>query len=487
MNMPGSQSEDDSKTTKQFTAFGFNKKLPNKKLVDSRIRDDSTKNKEEERDYVLKVDSVKGIDSTKPKELPKELVIPCDGNKYKFHETHSIRSSKKNAQIQVKEELDVAAQELIQESKDWELRQQDEEEINKKNANLTVKLGQDNEELLFKQDVKSRADVSNLDDYDSIPVEGFGMGMLRGMGFKKEEGIGGFKKAAVKCIEPAVRPKGLGLGAAIPKKETKNTQKPGETEFLALVKGAYVFIEKGTSQDKYIDKCGTRYGQVDGLDEESARVIVKLALGGATLSLSENILRVVSKSEYKEYGKVVNKDQYKSHVERKKGRQIDGESNESENDRKNGRDRSRSPLHYKDRSDRSYTNGRCVKDGEPIWIQPQLKVRIIDKNYKGGKYYKIKAIVEDVVSSQNCVCRTLDNERIKVLENLPQSSFETVIPKDYGIIMVLSGKFKGQLGEVLSRNKSKARADIRLLEGEDLVKLDFDDICEFTGVIDMCS
>ena len=41
--------------------------------------------------------------------------------------------------------------------------------------------------------------------------------MLRGMGFKEGQGVGGFKKATVACLDPVVRPKGLGLGAAKPK------------------------------------------------------------------------------------------------------------------------------------------------------------------------------------------------------------------------------------------------------------------------------
>jgi hypothetical protein len=41
--------------------------------------------------------------------------------------------------------------------------------------------------------------------------------MLRGMGFKAGQGVGGFKKATVACLDPVVRPKGLGLGAAKPK------------------------------------------------------------------------------------------------------------------------------------------------------------------------------------------------------------------------------------------------------------------------------
>ena len=99
----------------------------------------------------------------------------------------------------------------------------------------------------------------------------------------------------------------------------------------------------------------------------------------------------------------------------------------------------------------------------------------------------MKAIVEDVVNSQNCVCRTIDGDKTKVLENLPSSSFETVIPKERGIVMVLFGKYKGQLGEILLRNKHKARADVQLLLENEVVKLDFDDLCEFTGEIEMYS
>ena len=47
-------------TAKPFT-FGFTKKLPTKPLTDSSLRDASTKNEQEEKDYVLDVDSHKGI------------------------------------------------------------------------------------------------------------------------------------------------------------------------------------------------------------------------------------------------------------------------------------------------------------------------------------------------------------------------------------------------------------------------------------------
>ena len=482
-------SDGGSETPKQpgFTKFSFTKKLPKTKLEDSGLRDDSTKNKTEEKDFVLHVDSVKGINSTKIKEIPKELVVPCPGNALKFDKIKNASSEGKNGPktVHSEKELGLAAQELIQESKDWEQQREEEAQGNKTNDHLTVRMVEDDEQILFEKDVESRPETSTLAEYDSIPVEGFGMGMLRGMGFKKAEGIGGFKKAAIECIEPEIRPKGLGLGASRSNKDTTKSHGNAE-EDLVLAKGAYVFIERGSRQDKDIDQYGTRYGQVDGLNEETARVVVKLALGGMTFSLSENILRVVPKSEYKEYSKVLNKDQYKKHAEKQKAREVEWEKHRSEREHKNKRDRSRSPLDSKYSSERDYTNGHIEHRGRKrTWLRPQLKVRIVDKQYKGGKYYKSKVIVEDVLNPQNCVCRTIDGEGSKVLENVDPSACETIIPKENGIVMIVGGKYNGQLGEILLRNKRAAIADVQLLIDKEVVKLDFDDVCEFTGDIEM--
>jgi len=65
----------------------------------------------------------------------------------------------------------------------------------------------------------------------------------------------------VKTVEPVVRPKGLGLGAAKPKLEVL-VQKEGE-EKLELKKGAFIRVESGR-------KAGL-YGEVEGFDEENAR------------------------------------------------------------------------------------------------------------------------------------------------------------------------------------------------------------------------
>ncbi|KAI1301510.1 G-patch domain and KOW motifs-containing protein [Halotydeus destructor] len=62
-------------------------------------------------------------------------------------------------------------------------------------------------------DVSVRADNPTQDDYEKVPVEEFGLAMLRGMGWKPGEAVGGKVKKLVAPLEVIIRPKGLGLGA----------------------------------------------------------------------------------------------------------------------------------------------------------------------------------------------------------------------------------------------------------------------------------
>ncbi|KAL8999308.1 MAG: hypothetical protein Q9169_001853 [Polycauliona sp. 2 TL-2023] len=70
-----------------------------------------------------------------------------------------------------------------------------------------------NEDDQFRSDVSSRPDSANLDDYARVPVEEFGMGMLRGMGWKEGETVGKRKDQVSKPRVAERRPALLGIGA----------------------------------------------------------------------------------------------------------------------------------------------------------------------------------------------------------------------------------------------------------------------------------
>ncbi|KAI4171302.1 MAG: hypothetical protein LQ343_004379 [Gyalolechia ehrenbergii] len=70
-----------------------------------------------------------------------------------------------------------------------------------------------NEDDHFRSDVASRPDSASLDDYARVPVEEFGLGMLRGMGWKEGEVVGKRKDQVSKARVVERRPALLGIGA----------------------------------------------------------------------------------------------------------------------------------------------------------------------------------------------------------------------------------------------------------------------------------
>lgn len=148
---------------------------------------------------------------------------------------------------------------------------------------------------------------STQEDYENIPVTQFGLAMLRGMGWKEDEGIGKNKKL-VPVTAPVVRPKGMGLGAdkmmlaVAAKKAASTANSKQDQEELKLVKGAYVKIAAGMNKDQY--------GQVEGFTDGSGRVMLKMAIGGRVVSVNEATVYPVSKDEYSKYSKVLNASKF---------------------------------------------------------------------------------------------------------------------------------------------------------------------------------
>ncbi|RZF37378.1 hypothetical protein LSTR_LSTR009729 [Laodelphax striatellus] len=146
---------------------------------------------------------------------------------------------------------------------------------------------------------------STLDDYDNIPIAEFGMAMLRGMGWKPGKGIGK-NEQLVTAKPPVLRPKGLGLGAdkVIQPEKTSETKE----EALKLVKGSYIRIIAGSHKDLF--------GEIMGFDEETGRLIAKMAISGSVLTFNEFMVKAVSKDEYNKNSKVLNVKKYEEFKEK---------------------------------------------------------------------------------------------------------------------------------------------------------------------------
>lgn len=475
----------DSKSSSSFS-FGFSKQVKPARVISATAKSfNSAQEETSEVDYVKNV-SDKGIEGSIVKEEKKELVIPCMGNQMellnKLHKS-KIKSEVKKESVSptVNEEApdDLKAQaaaEILKDSETWK-----EDRENETEEKTTV------DEIPLSADVALRAEQSTLDDYENVPVEGFGMGMLRGMGFKAGEGIGGFKKADIKCLDPVIRPKGLGLGASRPNANSKQgsaAPKGDNDEVLVLKRDAHVYIVSGSQKD--------RYGIVDGMDEDAARVFVKMAVGGKVVSVSENAIKLVPKSEYKKYSKVINKDSYNEYEAKQKQKQKEWDDGRNERDNRTfgksdrserKRSRSRSPFSNQKKSKSS--NGSSSKSSSSstsAWLMPQLRVRLIDNKYKKGKYYNEKMVIEDVFTPTTCCCRTADG---RILDDIMVEQLETIVPKNSGShVKVVRGRNKGKVGELIERNKKNYIAVVQILPDRDeVLKLDFDDICEYLGPV----
>ena len=117
-----------SEEVKKSFSFGFAKKSSVKKLEDSKLRDDSTKDKHEETDFIIEVDRTE-IKGTKKKEVKEELIIPYLPNTYKKKIEPVVKSEHEALLEKPDEELteeEKATKELLKETKAWQ-EEQDKE------------------------------------------------------------------------------------------------------------------------------------------------------------------------------------------------------------------------------------------------------------------------------------------------------------------------------------------------------------------------
>jgi len=469
-------------------SFKFSKTSEKKILSDSSLRDVSTKDTEEGPDYVKDVKNNTIIGTLKPKDDNLPLVIPLiQQNNWRSSKNTTANSDSKgskNGSNDVvkngKEDslMDEAAKEILEEAakqlNDWEGRS-DGKSSNPIPAIISNAVPDtvENEDHL---DVSLRAEASTLDDYENVPIEQYGLAMLRGMGWKPGDGIGGFKKQVVEIFDPQSRPKGLGLGAKRPG-NSETSAKEGD-EKLLLKRGAYVLIEGGSKRGLY--------GEVEGLDEENGRVVIKLGVSKEVISVSENIIKLVTKSEFKERGKVLNLDKYEKYKE--KDRLKKEEEDKYEQEKTTEKRRLKDSDEYYSGSVKKAKNGDRDYSPEIVrvkkaktWVRPLLRVRCIDSKLKGGKYYNIKMEVLDVVTNDSCDCRTDEG---KIVENVRTDKVETLIPKrDGGKLMIVKGERKGEIGHIIDRDKSRYLATVKLFQTDDVLSLDYDSVCEYLGEV----
>ncbi|KAL1241344.1 G-patch domain and KOW motifs-containing protein [Trichinella spiralis] len=305
---------------------------------------------------------------------------------------------------------------------------------------------------LFVDQYSSENDI----DYDSVPVSDYGKAILKGLGWCEGKGIGKTHQKVVAVIHSAPRPKGLGLGAVLPSVKKQKIDESGKTDDLSLKIGALVRWDSSHN--------GTLYGKVISMDEDNSRVMCQTTLSKKTVSLSQFSITVVTADEYAAKAKCINQSKFEEYKKKSKN---DNNMNNT--------------IHIST-GDERLKNEKPQTSGSQIsrprgWVYPQIRVRFVDRNFAKGKFYKLKAYVDDVVA-RGCCTIVFDNG--EVLENVTESQIETVIPRqEQSSVMVVCGKFCGQLGRIIHRDTRNCRVLVAL--AENTVELSYDDVCEYIG------
>ncbi|XP_044767644.1 G-patch domain and KOW motifs-containing protein isoform X2 [Neomonachus schauinslandi] len=426
----------------------------------------------EEKDFLKTVEG-RELQSVKPSETPKELVIPLIKNGHRRQPPTQAPGPSTNTEALVDGVLSQAVKELIEDSK----KSLEERENSGVDPTLAIPMIQKgcipNGEGA---DREPRAEtVPEEADYKAVPVEAYGLAMLRGMGWKPGEGIGRTFNQVVKPRVNLLRPKGLGLGANLNEvqalvstgphhqpKPDEEQEKDKEDQPRGLVPGGAVVVLSGPHRGLY--------GKVEGLDPDNVRAVVRLAVGNRMVTVSEYCLRPVSQQEFdKNCLDLRQQNGTASSWKALPDQDLSGRWEDSERKRK----------HLPDRQEEPAAKSEKAGPRSQHWLHRDLRVRFVDRQHKGGQYYNTKMTIEDVLSPDTCVCRTDEG---RILEGIKEGMLETLVPKVEGNrVMVVLGPQAGRVGHLLGRDTERSRALVQLRRENQLVELHYDAVCQYVG------
>ncbi|KAM6143680.1 G-patch domain and KOW motifs-containing protein [Erethizon dorsatum] len=459
-------------------SFGFTLTSVRRRLADT---GDGTGSAPEEKDFLKTVEG-RELQSVKPLEAPKELVIPLIQNG--FRRQPLAQKPVPSTEALGDGVLSQAVKELIQESKK-SLEERENAGVDPTLAIPVIPKGcTPNEEGA---DGASWAEtVPEEADYEAVPVEAYGLAMLRGMGWKPGEGIGRTFNQVVKPRVNSLRPKGLGLGANLteaqasassgsycPPRPDGEQGKGKEDQPQGLVPGGAVVVLSGPHRGLY--------GKVEGLDPDNVRAMVRLVVGSRMVTVSEYCLRPVSQQEFDKNSLHPGQARRTSSGQHN-GASLSWKALQGEDLRGQQEDSERKRKHPPDRQDGPVAKREKAATRSQHWLHRDLRVRFVDKLHKGGQYYNTKMTIEDVLSPDTCVCRTDEGQ---VLEGLREDMLETLVPKVEGNrVMVVLGPQAGRVGHLLGRDRARCRALVHLWRENQLVELHYDAVCQYMGPSD---
>ncbi|RYR14096.1 hypothetical protein HN51_065941 [Arachis hypogaea] len=316
----------------------------------------------------------------------------------------------------------------------------------------------------FKDDLKRLPDHQGLEEFNDVPVEGFGKALLAGYGWSEGMGIGRNAKEDVKVVEYKRRTAKEGLGFVGDDRSSVRSQKKKSREDNGRNDAGFV------SEKKIVRIIGGKDAGLKGI------VVRRIGEDWIVLKVSrsgEEVEARVSVDDVAELGSAEEERCLRKLKElriRHKG--------EDDKASRHKRERERGGV---EKTTRAEANGGDQQRGrkQVSWLTSHIRVRVISQNIKGGRLYLKKAQVLDVVGPLTCDI-SMDESK-EIVQGVSQDMLETALPRRGGPVLVLSGKYKGAFGSLVERDLDREVGVVRDADTHQLLNVKLEQIAEYIG------
>ncbi|OVA19952.1 G-patch domain [Macleaya cordata] len=362
----------------------------------------------------------------------------------------------------------------------------------------------------FKEDMKNLPEDRGFDEFIDCPVEGFGKALLAGYGWKEGQGIGRNAKEDVKVVQYVRRAGREGLGYEPDVNDTKKKGRnsgpqlvapkgpDGRTRHVVGIDEKLVPREEANSVvgkvvrivgGRHVGLKGKVVGKLGDDSKSSSTVVLMLLRSGEEVTVREDEVAELSSVKEENYlrklqeAKVRGSKDDRRHDERRDSSSSRGSGKKDEGiaDRRNNKKRIREGERGSEiKHDNGESHRREKERNEPVsWLTSHIRVRIVSKDFRGGKLYLKKGEIVDVVGPKTCDI-SIDESR-ELIQGVKQDILETAIPRRGGPVLVLYGKHKGVFGNLVERDMEKETGVVRDADSHALLNVRLEQIAEYLG------
>ncbi|KAE8684479.1 Protein MOS2 [Hibiscus syriacus] len=293
----------------------------------------------------------------------------------------------------------------------------------------------------FKEDIERLPDDRGFEEFEDMPVEGFGKALLAGYGWVEGRGIGKNAKEDVKVKQYERRTDKEGLGFSYKEFKSKDRIHGSKN------------VKENLDKEERVKEDGD--GFFVGKD---VRVIEGREMGSkADLGSREEEKCLRKLKELKIREEKLSK--HKGGERKSSKRSIESEK------------RSETQVNV----ERTRSNG----DRRVSWLRSHIRVRIISKSLAGGRLYLKKGQVVDVVGPYMCDISMDENKEL--IQGVEQELLETALPRRGGPVLVLYGRHKGVYGDLVERDLDREMGVVRDADSRKLLNVKLEQIAEYMG------